>query len=96
MEGGSDNSSIYLHAFLCCIIAYPEVQAKAQKEIDEVIGSHRTPTMEDIDNLPYVQAIMKEVWAQVSPGHVHALMYPTLASPIPTCSAFVLATCFHC
>lgn len=61
LEGGSDNSSIYLHAFLCCIVAYPEVQAKAQKEIDEVIGSSRTPNMEDIEHLPYVQAIMKEV-----------------------------------
>ncbi len=61
MEGGSDNSSIYLHAFLCCIIAFPEVQARAHKEIDEVIGSNRTPTMDDIEHLPYVQAIMKEV-----------------------------------
>lgn len=61
LEGGSDNSSIYLHAFLCCIIAFPEVQARAHKEIDEVIGSNRTPTMDDIEHLPYVQAIMKEL-----------------------------------
>lgn len=40
---------------------HPEVQKKAQAEIDAVIGSSRSPTIEDIDDLPYVQAIIQEV-----------------------------------
>ena len=32
-----------------------------QKEIDEVIGNDRLPTMADRERLPYVNALMKEV-----------------------------------
>jgi len=39
---------------------YPEVQAKAFEEIDRVIGQDRLPTLEDIDDLPYMEALWKE------------------------------------
>lgn len=39
---------------------YPEVQAKAFEELDHVIGHDRLPTLEDIDNLPYIEALWKE------------------------------------
>ena len=40
---------------------YPEVQHKAQKEIDNVIGSDRLPTFADRGKLLYIDALMKEV-----------------------------------
>lgn len=40
---------------------YPEVQAKAQEEIDFVVGLDRLPCFEDRKNLPYVEAVAKEV-----------------------------------
>lgn len=40
---------------------HPEVQRKAQKEIDGIIGSDRLPTFADRDKLPYVEAIYKEI-----------------------------------
>jgi hypothetical protein len=40
---------------------YPDIQAKAQKEIDEVIGSERLPGFEDRKSLPYVNALFQEV-----------------------------------
>lgn len=48
---------------------YPEVQVKAQQEIDRVIGRDRLPTFEDRDRLPYIDAIVKEVlrWGVVAP-----------------------------
>jgi cytochrome P450 len=66
---------------------YPEVQAKAQAEIDMVVGDkrqatlyelppcntsltrHSLPTLEDRPNLPYVDALVKEVlrWQPVVP-----------------------------
>ena len=48
---------------------YPEVQRKAQAEIDRVIGSDRFPTLDDQPNLPYIDALMKEVlrWNPVTP-----------------------------
>ena len=48
---------------------YPEVQRKAQTEIDQVVGTSRLPDFSDQDALPYVQAVLKEVlrWHPVSP-----------------------------
>ena len=39
---------------------YPEVQRKAQAEIDAVVGPHRLPDFEDRLSLPYINAIVKE------------------------------------
>lgn len=40
---------------------YPEVQRKAQAEIDAEIGQDRLPVFADRQNLPYVDAIAKEI-----------------------------------
>lgn len=47
----------------------PEVQRKAQEEIDRVIGKDRLPTLADRPSLPYIDAIVKEVlrWHPVAP-----------------------------
>ncbi|TFY80567.1 hypothetical protein EWM64_g3445 [Hericium alpestre] len=44
------------------VINEPEVQEKAWREIDRVVGEDRTPVLEDWESLPYVQAIVKEVF----------------------------------
>ncbi len=59
------------------MILHPQVQKKAQAELDGVMGSDRFPTMQDRDQLPYVDAIIKETirWAAVVPLAVpHALI----------------------
>lgn len=55
--------------FVLAITLNPEVQRKAQVEIDSVIGSDRLPNMSDQDSLPYVNAIIQEVvrWQPVTP-----------------------------
>lgn len=55
--------------FVLAITLNPEVQRKAQAEIDSVIGSDRLPNMSDQDSLPYVNAIIQEVfrWQPVTP-----------------------------
>jgi cytochrome P450 len=40
---------------------HPDVQKRAQEEIDQVVGQDRLPNFEDRDNLPYVEAVVKEV-----------------------------------
>ena len=40
---------------------HPEIQNKAQAEIDAVIGRERLPDFGDRDSLPYVSAIVKEI-----------------------------------
>ena len=44
------------------MVKFPEVQKKAQEEIDRVIGNDRLPEIQDRDSLPYVNAIMKEIF----------------------------------
>lgn len=48
---------------------FPDVQRKAQQEIDQVIGCGRLPTITDRENLPYVEAVVKEVmrWHSIVP-----------------------------
>lgn len=48
---------------------FPDVQKKAQEDIDRVIGSSRLPTCADRENLPYIDAMVKEVlrWHPVAP-----------------------------
>ncbi|KZT70836.1 cytochrome P450 [Daedalea quercina L-15889] len=63
--GGSRRGSstgIPLKTFILAMIIHEEVYAKAQREIDEVVGSTRLPELNDRDSLPYVDAILKEVY----------------------------------
>jgi cytochrome P450 len=39
----------------------PEVAAKVQAELDAVIGPDRFPTFSDEEQLPYLEAVIKEV-----------------------------------
>ncbi|KAM0260067.1 hypothetical protein ACHAQJ_002991 [Trichoderma viride] len=58
--GGADTTVSTIMAFTIAMILFPEVQRKAQEEIDRVVGSDRLPGYEDRENLPYVEAIAKE------------------------------------
>jgi cytochrome P450 len=40
----------------------PDAQAKAQAELDRVVGSDRLPTWNDIPNLPYLNLILQETY----------------------------------
>jgi cytochrome P450 len=50
-----------MYAFFLFMILHPEIQAKAQAEIDEMIGSDRPSYLSDHKSLPYVKATVKEV-----------------------------------
>ena len=58
-----------IHWFYLAMMTHPEVQRKAQAEIDRVIGNDRFPTLADQPDLPYIDALTKEVlrWNPVTP-----------------------------
>ncbi|KAJ5810401.1 cytochrome P450 [Penicillium pulvis] len=69
----ADTSQMSTWSFLEAMLQFPDVQKKAQKEIDDVVGD-RIPVFEDLDSIPYVRCIMKEVWRWRPPvalGHPH-------------------------
>jgi len=47
--------------FVFLMITHPDVQRKAQEELDKVIGRNRLPNLDDRESLPYVSALIKEV-----------------------------------
>lgn len=71
------------------MILHPEVFAKAQAEIDRVVGTDRLPDFQDRTSLPYVESLVKEVYryGSLSP-HVVPLSHPygcvKLALPRPS------------
>ncbi|PYH85331.1 cytochrome P450 [Aspergillus uvarum CBS 121591] len=58
-----------LSTFILAMTLYPHVQRKAQAEIAEVIGENRLPIFNDRSDLPYINALVKEVlrWHPVTP-----------------------------
>ena len=58
-----------MQAFLLAMALYPEVQSKAQAELDEVVGLGRLPDFSDRASLPYTNALVKELvrWHVVTP-----------------------------
>ena len=59
--GGTDTTVSANSSFFLLMSLHPEVQRKAQEEIDRVVGHDRLPNAQDRKDLPYVNAIMKEV-----------------------------------
>ncbi|KAI0065754.1 cytochrome P450 [Artomyces pyxidatus] len=73
--GGSDTTVSALSSFFLMLVLYPSVQKKAQAELDAVTGGARLPDFDDRANLPYVDALCKELlrWRMVTPlGLPHA------------------------
>lgn len=67
---GSDTTADGISTFFMTMVAHPEVQRKAQEELDRVIGQSRLPSFDDQDDLVYCQAIVREImrWRTVVAG----------------------------
>ncbi len=65
--------------FLLAMVQFPEAQAKAQAEIDMVLGRGHLPTFDDMESLPYVTALVREV------------LRCDLPAPIGECSQLMIA-----
>jgi len=50
-----------ISTFFLAMSLYPDVQQKAQQELDTVLGPGKVPTFEDRSSLPYVEAVYREV-----------------------------------
>ncbi len=46
--------------FVLNMLLNPEIQRKAQAEIDAVVGSDRLPTFADRKDLPYLENVLQE------------------------------------
>ncbi|KAJ7152976.1 cytochrome P450 [Mycena filopes] len=74
---GADTTVSAMGTFVLAMLKHPEVQKKAQAELDAVIGHGHLPELSDAAALPYVSAVVKEVlrWENVAPiGIPHRIL----------------------
>ncbi|PVH80134.1 cytochrome P450 [Cadophora sp. DSE1049] len=66
---GQDTTWSTLVVFILNMVLHPEIQKKAQAEIDAVVGHDRLPDFNDRPSLPYIDRIVQETlrWGPVSP-----------------------------
>ena len=60
--------AILLEWILARMVLHPDIQAKAQSEIDTIVGMTRSVSDSDLPNLPYLHAIVKETLRMHPPG----------------------------
>ncbi|KAL4881003.1 cytochrome P450 [Aspergillus karnatakaensis] len=79
MEAGSDTTSSTLLSFLLALLENPAALKRAQEDVDRVAGTARSPTMDDLDNLPYIEACMHEIlrWRPVAAGGIPHMLTQT-------------------
>lgn len=61
-----------VYVFFLMMVLHPDVQHRAQAEIDSCVGPDRLPTFDDRPHLPYVEAIIKECFRSHAPSQLSA------------------------
>ena len=56
----ADTSVSTMAAFFLAMSMFPDMQRRAQEEIDRVVGIFRLPTADDRESLPYINAVVEE------------------------------------
>jgi len=83
LGAGTDTNSSSLKSFFLAMALFPDIQRRVQQEIDSVCAregsSPRLPDFDDKDSLPYVNALVSELfrWGVVTPlGFPHLTTAP--------------------
>lgn len=63
IAAGADNPRMTMNAWVMACLAYPEAMQKAREEVENLCGAEaqRLPGLDDLPNLSYVCAVVKEV-----------------------------------
>jgi len=65
--GGTDTTSSAICFLIAEMANNPEMQARLHDELDRVVGD-RLPILDDIPNLPYLDALIREIMRKYSPA----------------------------
>ncbi|KAI0278782.1 cytochrome P450 [Russula aff. rugulosa BPL654] len=68
-KAGLETTVSSMYSLFLALVLFPQVQTRAQAELDLVIGRDRLPTFDDRPRLPYIEAFCKELmrWFVVVP-----------------------------
>ena len=73
LNGGSETSATTVEWAMAELISHPGSMKRAQDELELVVGADRLVAESDLPNLPYLQAVIKEVYR----------MHPALPLALP-------------
>ncbi|KAG1334512.1 cytochrome P450 78A11 [Cocos nucifera] len=65
---GTDTTALLTEWAMAELVLHPDVQVKLRREIDAVVGAHRTITDADVARMQYLQAVVKETLRVHPPG----------------------------
>ncbi|EJD37774.1 cytochrome P450 [Auricularia subglabra TFB-10046 SS5] len=76
---GADTSVVTMNSFVMAMVKHPDIQRKAQQEVDAFLESQggRLPRIDDREAMPYVEGVLRECMRMYPPlplGVVHRLM----------------------
>ncbi|CAA7270592.1 unnamed protein product [Cyclocybe aegerita] len=61
-----------VHSFFLAMLLNPKVYKAAQEEMEQVIGVDRLPNPDDMSSLPYLDAVMRELYRWTAPTSINA------------------------
>jgi cytochrome P450 len=66
---GADTTTVAINSYFLAMLIDPEIQTKAQAEVDRIVGRGRLPEFADASQMPYVQGVVNEClrWIPVTP-----------------------------
>ena len=76
---GSEPPNVIIRWALLYMIAYPEFQAEIHKELDQVVGREKQPSLEHRGKLTFTAAFLNEVFRHSSATALPAFVYATTA-----------------
>lgn len=87
-HAGYETQAFQLEWFVVACLTFPAKAAKAQTQLDEVVGRERLPRLADKPNLPYITAFVEEVlrWRSILNSgipHVSSTEFEYLGYRIP-------------
>jgi hypothetical protein len=99
--GGADTSVSSICTFILQMILNPDIQAKAQAELDRVVGKYILPTFADELSLPYIGATVKEILRCGLPPHSMTrsetdMLYLSSSAYLLSSPRWLLAGTCHC
>ncbi|RGP79472.1 hypothetical protein FLONG3_2433 [Fusarium longipes] len=72
---GADTTWATCVIFILNMVLHPEIQKKAQDELDAVLGPGKSPKFSDRPSLPYIEHIVQEIYRTVVYANSYAIAY---------------------